>query len=173
LTTRFKTTKIPPLFRVWLLGFEESKGNMEGGTTMKRREIEALAARLLARSTSKLACDGPEIRHDLRTAAALIQLMAVITPGIEVDVAPPRAANSEKPAAGGDLPATANAGSLYEALPVKRFFRPSTFFDSDSAVTLTASASLHSWQRQPLLLGPRRAVNPRLPVRVAPSGARG
>jgi hypothetical protein len=32
--------------------------------------------------------------------------------------------------------------SLYEALPVKRFFMPSTFFRLRLAVTLTASASL-------------------------------
>ncbi len=35
---------------------------------MKRREIEALAERLLARSTSKLSCDQPELQRHLKMA---------------------------------------------------------------------------------------------------------
>jgi hypothetical protein len=54
---------------------------------MRRREIEALAERLLARSTSKLSCDQPELRRDLKMAAGLILLMACL-PDLEVDVLP-------------------------------------------------------------------------------------
>src|SRR6266446_8701688 len=43
---------------------------------MKRREIEALAERLLARSTSRLSCDQPELQSDLKMAAGLILLLA-------------------------------------------------------------------------------------------------
>jgi hypothetical protein len=55
---------------------------------MKRREIEALAERLLARSTSRLSCDQPELQRDLKMAAALIFLLAGL-PDVEVDVLPP------------------------------------------------------------------------------------
>jgi hypothetical protein len=55
---------------------------------MKRREIEALAERLLARSTSKLTCDQPELRKDLKMAAGLVLLLAH-RPDVEVDVLPP------------------------------------------------------------------------------------
>jgi hypothetical protein len=54
---------------------------------MKRREIEALAERLLARSTSKLSCDQPELQRDLKMAASLILLMANL-PDVEVDSLP-------------------------------------------------------------------------------------
>lgn len=54
---------------------------------MKRREIEALAERLLARSISKLSCDQPELRRDLKMAASLTLLMARL-PDVEVDVLP-------------------------------------------------------------------------------------
>jgi hypothetical protein len=43
---------------------------------VKRREIEALAERLLARSTSKLSCEQPELQSDLKMAAGLIFLLA-------------------------------------------------------------------------------------------------
>jgi hypothetical protein len=55
---------------------------------MKRRDIEALAERLLARSTSRLSCDQPELRKDLKMAAGLILLLAQL-PDVEVDVLPP------------------------------------------------------------------------------------
>jgi hypothetical protein len=55
---------------------------------MKRREIEALAERLLARSTSRLSCDQPELQRDLKMAAALISLLAGL-PDVDVDVLPP------------------------------------------------------------------------------------
>jgi hypothetical protein len=55
---------------------------------MKRREIEALAERLLARSTSKLSCDHPELQRDLKMAAGLILLITRL-PDVEVDVLPP------------------------------------------------------------------------------------
>jgi hypothetical protein len=55
---------------------------------MKRKEIEALAERLLARSTSKLSCDQPELRRDLKMAAGLVLLLAHL-PDVEVDVLPP------------------------------------------------------------------------------------
>jgi hypothetical protein len=40
------------------------------------REIEALAERLLARSSSKLSCDRPELQRASKMAAGLIALMA-------------------------------------------------------------------------------------------------
>jgi hypothetical protein len=55
---------------------------------MKRREIEALAERLLARSTSKLSCDQPELQRDLKVAAGLVLLLAHL-PDVEVGVLPP------------------------------------------------------------------------------------
>jgi hypothetical protein len=57
---------------------------------MKRREIEALAERLLARSTSKLSCDQPELQRDLKVAAGLVLLLAHL-PDVEVGVLPSRA----------------------------------------------------------------------------------
>jgi hypothetical protein len=54
---------------------------------MKRQEIEALAERLLARSTSKLSCDQPELQKDLKMAAGLILLLAKLA-DVEVDVLP-------------------------------------------------------------------------------------
>jgi hypothetical protein len=54
---------------------------------MKRREIEALAERLLARSTSKLSCEQPELQRDLKIAAGLIFLLAGL-PDVEVDILP-------------------------------------------------------------------------------------
>jgi hypothetical protein len=54
---------------------------------MKHQEIEALAERLLARSTSKLSYDQPELQRDLKTAAGLILLLAKL-PNVEVDVLP-------------------------------------------------------------------------------------
>jgi hypothetical protein len=55
---------------------------------MKRKEIEALAERLLARSTSRLSCDQPELQKDLKMAAGLILLLARL-PDVEIDVLPP------------------------------------------------------------------------------------
>ncbi len=55
---------------------------------MKRREIEALAERLIARGTSKLSCDQPELQKDLKIAAGLILLLARL-PDVEIDVLPP------------------------------------------------------------------------------------
>jgi hypothetical protein len=46
---------------------------------MKRREIEALAERLIARSTSKLSCDQPEVQRDLKMAAGLMLLLATLS----------------------------------------------------------------------------------------------
>ena len=54
---------------------------------MKRKEIEALAERLLARSTSRLSCDQPELQKDLKMAAGLILLLARL-PDVEIDVLP-------------------------------------------------------------------------------------
>jgi hypothetical protein len=54
---------------------------------MKRKEIEALAERLLARSTSRLSCDQPELQSDLKMAAGLILLLARL-PDIEIDALP-------------------------------------------------------------------------------------
>jgi len=55
---------------------------------MKGSEIEALAERLLARSTSRLSCDQPELQRDLRIAASLIFLLANL-PDVEVEVLRP------------------------------------------------------------------------------------
>jgi hypothetical protein len=55
---------------------------------MKRHELEALAERLFARSISRLPCDQPELRLDLKVAAGLIFLLARL-PEIEIDVPPP------------------------------------------------------------------------------------
>jgi hypothetical protein len=55
---------------------------------MKRHELEALAERLLARSTSRLSCDQPELRLDLKVAAGLIFLLARLQ-DIEIDVLRP------------------------------------------------------------------------------------
>jgi hypothetical protein len=54
---------------------------------MKRKEIEALAERLLARSTSRLSCDQPELQKDLKMAAGLILLLARL-PDVEIDALP-------------------------------------------------------------------------------------
>ncbi len=54
---------------------------------MKRREIEALAERLLARSTSRLSTDQPELQSDLKMAAGLILLLARLPDG-EIDALP-------------------------------------------------------------------------------------
>jgi hypothetical protein len=54
---------------------------------MKRKEIEALAERLIARSTSMLSCDQPELQRDLKMAAGLILLLARL-PDAEIDVLP-------------------------------------------------------------------------------------
>ena len=58
---------------------------------MKRREIEALAERLLARGTSKLSCDLPELQRDLKIASGLILLLARL-PDVEIDMTPPHVA---------------------------------------------------------------------------------
>jgi hypothetical protein len=55
---------------------------------MKRREIEALAERLLAKSTSKLSCGQPELQEDLKIAAGLIFLLAGL-PDVEVNMVLP------------------------------------------------------------------------------------
>jgi hypothetical protein len=52
---------------------------------MKRREIDALAERLLVRSTSKITCDRRELQRDRKMAAGLILLMTRL-PDVEVDV---------------------------------------------------------------------------------------
>ena len=52
---------------------------------MKRREIEALAERLLARGTSRLSADQPEVQRDLKMAAGLILLLARL-PDVEVRI---------------------------------------------------------------------------------------
>jgi hypothetical protein len=54
---------------------------------MKHQEIEALAERLLARSTSRLSCDQPELQKDLKMAAGLILLLANL-PDVEIDLLP-------------------------------------------------------------------------------------
>jgi hypothetical protein len=56
---------------------------------MKRKEIESLAERLLARATSRLSADAPELQRDLKMAAGLILLLARL-PDVEIDLAPPR-----------------------------------------------------------------------------------
>jgi hypothetical protein len=53
---------------------------------MKRREIEALAERLIARGASKLSCEQPELRRDLKMAAGLLLLLARL-PEVEIDLA--------------------------------------------------------------------------------------
>jgi len=55
---------------------------------MKRREIESLAERLLARGTSRLSADTPELQRDLKMAAGLILLLAKL-PDVEIDVVSP------------------------------------------------------------------------------------
>jgi len=52
---------------------------------MKRKEIESLAERLLARGTSRLSCSEPEHQRDLKMAAGLILLLARL-PDVEIDV---------------------------------------------------------------------------------------
>jgi hypothetical protein len=54
---------------------------------MKHKDIEALAERLLARGNSRLSCDQPELRRDLKMAAGLILFLAKL-PDIEIDVLP-------------------------------------------------------------------------------------
>lgn len=55
---------------------------------MERREIEALAERLIARSTSRLSSDQPELQRDLKMAAGLILLLARL-PDVEIEVPAP------------------------------------------------------------------------------------
>ena len=55
---------------------------------MKRREIVSLAERLLARGTSRLSADQPELQRDLKMAAGLILLLARL-PDVEIDVVSP------------------------------------------------------------------------------------
>jgi len=52
---------------------------------MKRKEIEALAERLLARGTSRLSADTPHLQRDLKMAAGLILLLARL-PDVEVHI---------------------------------------------------------------------------------------
>jgi hypothetical protein len=54
---------------------------------MKRREIQALSERLLARGISQLSADQPELQRDLKMAAGLILLLAKL-PDVEFDVLP-------------------------------------------------------------------------------------
>jgi hypothetical protein len=54
---------------------------------MKHKDIEALAERLLARSTSRWSCDQSELQKDLKMAAGLILLLGKL-PDVEVDVLP-------------------------------------------------------------------------------------
>jgi hypothetical protein len=54
---------------------------------MKRREIEALSERLLARGISRLSTDQPELQRDLKMAAGLILLLARL-PDVEIDALP-------------------------------------------------------------------------------------
>jgi hypothetical protein len=54
---------------------------------MKRKDIEALAERLLARGNSRLSCDQPELQKDLKMAAGLILLFAKL-PEVEIDAPP-------------------------------------------------------------------------------------
>jgi hypothetical protein len=54
---------------------------------MKRKEIEALAERLIARSTSRLSSDQPELQSDLKMAAGLMLLLARL-PDVEIDALP-------------------------------------------------------------------------------------
>jgi len=55
---------------------------------MKRHEIESLAARLLARGTSRLSADQPELQRDLKMAAGLILLLARL-PDVAIEVVSP------------------------------------------------------------------------------------
>jgi len=68
---------------------------------MKRREIESLAERLLARGTSRLSADQPELQRDLKMAAGLILLLAGL-PNVAINVVEPRPAGAahEHPAKG-------------------------------------------------------------------------
>jgi hypothetical protein len=50
---------------------------------MKRKYIEALAERLLARSSSRLSCDQPEVQKDLKMAADQILLLAKSPDGFQ------------------------------------------------------------------------------------------
>ena len=54
---------------------------------MKRKEIESLAERLIARGTSRLTADQPELQRDLTMAAGLILLLARL-PDVEIDLPP-------------------------------------------------------------------------------------
>ena len=69
---------MPAMFRV--------KRTREGA--MKRKEIESLAERLLARGTSRLSADQPELQRDLKIAAGLILLLAKL-PDVEIDLPAP------------------------------------------------------------------------------------
>jgi len=55
---------------------------------MKRKEIVSLAERLLARGTSRLSADQPELQRDLKMAAGLILLLARL-PDVEIAVVSP------------------------------------------------------------------------------------
>lgn len=55
---------------------------------MTCKEIEARAERLLARNTSRMSCDQPELQRDLKIAAGLILLLDRL-PDVEIDVLPP------------------------------------------------------------------------------------
>ena len=52
---------------------------------MKRKEIVSLAERLLARGTSRLSADQPELQRDLKMAAGLILLLARL-PDVEIEL---------------------------------------------------------------------------------------
>lgn len=58
---------------------------------MKRQEIESLAERLIARGTSRLSSDHPELQRYLKMAAGLILLLARL-PDVEIDVVSGRSA---------------------------------------------------------------------------------
>jgi hypothetical protein len=62
-------------------------GNGRRGNAMTRREIESLAERSIARSTSRLSSDQPELQRDLKMAAGLMLLLANL-PDVEIDVLP-------------------------------------------------------------------------------------
>ena len=55
---------------------------------MKRREIEALSERLLARGISRLSTDQPELQRDLKMAAGLILLLAQL-PDVKINLPAP------------------------------------------------------------------------------------
>ena len=55
---------------------------------MRRKEIEALSERLLARGTSRLSAEQPELQRVLKLAAGLILLLARL-PDVEIDVVSP------------------------------------------------------------------------------------